>query len=104
MITRRKALVGLFVAPAIIRTPGLLMPIKPLQNEYEAWVALYAGTFGVGFYPAEAKHYPISVWLHNTEFVANSDSDVRVLYDLSLWRWSFSHLAKGGLLVQKPDT
>lgn len=28
-LSRRKALAGLFLAPAIIRTPGLLMPIKP---------------------------------------------------------------------------
>lgn len=31
MILNRRSLIrGLFVAPAIIRTPGLLMPIKPL--------------------------------------------------------------------------
>lgn len=29
-MNRRGLLVGLFMAPAIIRTPGLLMPIKPL--------------------------------------------------------------------------
>lgn len=30
-LTRRGALLGLFVAPAIIR-PGLLMPIRPLRR------------------------------------------------------------------------
>lgn len=33
MLNRRSLIRGLFVAPAIIRTPGLLMPIKPLLVE-----------------------------------------------------------------------
>lgn len=32
MLNRRSLIQGLFVAPAIIRTPGLLMPIKPFRT------------------------------------------------------------------------
>lgn len=34
MLNRRSLIQGLFVAPAIIRTPGLLMPIKPMIEPY----------------------------------------------------------------------
>lgn len=48
MITRRAALRSLFVAPAIIRTPGLLMPIKPLVRfGYD----YYVPTFSLGGLP-----------------------------------------------------
>ena len=33
MFTRRNLLLGLLAAPAIIKTPGLLMPIKALDEE-----------------------------------------------------------------------
>ena len=36
MISRRAALFGLLAGPAIIRTPGLLMPIKPIH--VELWI------------------------------------------------------------------
>lgn len=38
-LTRRTALFGLLAAPAIIRTPGLLMPIKPQRVvSWSGWV------------------------------------------------------------------
>lgn len=41
MIQRRGFLLGLLAAPAIIRTPGLLMPIKPLGWRHSG--AIYWG-------------------------------------------------------------
>jgi hypothetical protein len=45
MLNRRSLIRGLFVAPAIIRTPGLLMPIKPFREEYPSgygrWLDYY---------------------------------------------------------------
>lgn len=46
MISRRGVLRGLLAAPVIIRTPGLLMPIKPLSATppvFYAWDAAAAG-------------------------------------------------------------
>lgn len=34
MLKRRGLLLGLLAAPAIIRTPGLLMPIKPFVDRW----------------------------------------------------------------------
>jgi hypothetical protein len=42
-LTRRSALKGLLVAPAIIRTPGLLMPIKPLVQFHWAELNNFGG-------------------------------------------------------------
>ena len=50
MIHRRRFLVGLLAAPAIIRTPGLLMPVKPpaptepLNLAPQAWLLTIYGT------------------------------------------------------------
>lgn len=38
MIDRRKLFSGLLAAPVIIRTPGLLMRIKPV-DEYDLWLS-----------------------------------------------------------------
>ena len=41
MVSRRSILLGLLAAPAIIRTPGLLMPVRPVD-----WYERQAVTFG----------------------------------------------------------
>lgn len=41
MLTRRSLVTTLLAAPVIIRTPGLLMPIKVLKPELDEWTYLY---------------------------------------------------------------
>lgn len=49
MITRRLFTFGLLAAPAIIRTPGLLMPVKPhfisLNHNGTNWKLLPSGDY-----------------------------------------------------------
>ena len=47
MIHRRGFLAGvsaLLFAPAIIRTPGLLMPVKPLPYRFSVWIGVDLAT------------------------------------------------------------
>lgn len=59
MLTRRNALFGLLAAPAIIRTPGLLMPIKPFRTwKDDRW--LFSGV------EIEFDGLPAPEWLAQT--------------------------------------
>ena len=41
MIHRRRALLGLLAAPAIVRTPGLLMPVKAAPADWPPRYAVF---------------------------------------------------------------
>lgn len=63
IMNRRRFLVGAelaLAAPAIIRTPGLLMPVKPLPLE---WNAAFADAVSNAVWPQVS--YPVSAWASN---------------------------------------
>lgn len=68
-LTRRSALFGLLAAPAIIRAPGLLMPVRASKRPSLLWADKQE--FGAFRYEpiseATASKYPIYFALHTSD-------------------------------------
>lgn len=67
ILTRRRALLGLLAAPVIIRTPGLLMPVRPVPARVYGWNVGEWFTVRIG---TENRDYQIIAAARGDGFVA----------------------------------